>query len=127
MSKKYTPSDAELEILQVLWEKEPISVRGIHEDLAKKKEVGYTTTLKQVQRLFEKGILGRVANGKSHLYTSHYKEKDVKAGLLDKLKDAAFKGSAMDLVMHALGESEPTMDDLDLLEQFLKEHKSNKK
>ena len=78
MSKKYTPSDAELEILQVLWEKEPISVRGIHEVLANKKEVGYTTTLKQVQRLYEKGALDRVAQGKSHLYTANYKEKNIK-------------------------------------------------
>ena len=127
MSKKYTPSDAELEILQVLWEKEPISVRGIHEILAHKKEVGYTTTLKQIQRLYEKGVLDRIAQGKSHLYTAKFKEKDIKGSLVDKLKDVAFKGSAMDLVMHALGDSEPSMDDLDMLEEFLKNHKPNKK
>ena len=127
MSKNYTPSDAELEILQVLWDKEPITVRGIHEELSKKKEVGYTTTLKQVQRLYEKGVLTRESQGKTHLYVSQFKEKDIKGGLLDKLKNAAFKGSAMDLVMHALGDNEPSMDDLDMLEQFLNEHKSKKK
>lgn len=127
MNSKYIPSEAELEILQVLWKIEPATVRQLHEVLIVQKDVGYTTTLKQVQRLFEKGILAREASGKSHLYTTEYKEDNAKAKLFGKLKDTVFNGSVMDLVMHALGEEEPSLDELEQLEKFLKEQKRNKK
>lgn len=127
MRSKYTPSEAELEILKVLWKIEPATVRQLHEVLAMQKNVGYTTTLKQVQRLFEKGILTRKPSGKSHLYTTDYKEDNAKTKLFGKLKDTLFNGSVMDLVMHALGEEDPTLNELDQLEKFLKEIKKNKK
>jgi len=127
MNKKYIPSQAELEILQILWKLEPATVRQIHDELSQIKEVGYTTTLKQVQRLFDKQVLKRESLGKAHLYVTQYKEEDIKSDMFSKFKDSVFKGSAMDLVMHALGEDEPSKEDLDLLEKFLEEQKKNKK
>ncbi len=127
MKKKYTPSEAELEILQILWEFEPATVRTIHETLTEKKDVGYTTTLKQIQRLFEKGVLSRTSSGKTHLYTTTLKEKEIKTGLIDKLKKTAFNGSALDLVMHALGNNEAKQEEIDMLEKFLEEQKNKKK
>ena len=114
------PSDAELEILQVLWDIQPATVREVHEVLARTKEVGYTTTLKQMQRMHEnKGLLIRVEDGKSHLYSSALPERSIRGNVLSRLADSAFKGSAMSLAMHALGQSQPSEEDLEALEKWL--------
>ena len=124
---KYTPSEAELEILQILWRIEPATVRQIHETIEATKAVGYTTTLKQVQRLFEKGILERVSSGRTHLYTAVFKEKEVKNNLVDKFKNNVFKGSALDLVLFALGEDKTDMEDIEVLERFIQTYKKQQK
>lgn len=114
------PSDAELEILQILWEVQPATVREVHQVLSTRKEVGYTTTLKQMQRMHEKkGLLIRNTEGKQHTYSSALPESRVRGSVLSKLAESAFKGSAMSLAMHALGQSEPSSEDLDALEQWL--------
>ncbi len=114
------PSDAELEILQILWEIQPATVREVHEVLSRSKEVGYTTTLKQMQRMHEKkGLLTRKVQGKTHLYASALPESSVRGNVLNRLAESAFKGSAMSLAMHALGQSQPSEEDLEALEQWL--------
>lgn len=114
------PSDAELEILQILWDIQPATVREVHEVLATRKEVGYTTTLKQMQRMYEKkGLLTRNTTGKHHTFSSTLPESRVRGTVLSRLAASAFKGSAMSLAMHALGQSEPSREDLDALEQWL--------
>ncbi len=126
MSKKtiYKPSEAELEILQILWEHQPTTVKVIHELLSEKKEVGYTTVLKQMQRMYEdKKMLSRTKEGKTHLYEAIPKENEIKQGLFSKLVNTAFKGSSMDLVMHALGKSKTSQEELDALQEWLDQQK----
>jgi len=90
--------------LNVLWEKEPCSVKTIHETLSATKSVGYTTTLKQVQRLYEKGMLARESGeGKSYNYRTLVGENETKSDLFNRFVENTFGDSVSDLVMHALG------------------------
>jgi len=125
MKKKHLPqpSEAELEILQFLWEKHPASVKEIHEKLSKSRDVGYTTILKQMQRMHEKGIISRTKKGKIHLYSSVSKEKDIQKGMLNKLVKTAFKGSKMDLILQALGNTKTSPEEIEALQEWLKQQK----
>ncbi len=130
MSKKqvFKPSEAELEILQILWKHQPATVREIHELLSKKREVGYTTILKQMQRMHDdKKMLTRTKEGKTHLYTAVPKEKDIKQGMFSKFVDNVFEGSPMDLVMHALGKSKTSEEELEELQKWLDQQKKKTK
>ena len=124
--KTQKPSEGELEILQVLWEHAPASVRFVNNQIAKKREVGYTTTLKQMQRMLEKLFIKREGSGKSHLYTANISQQEIQASLFDKVVDSAFKGSAMDLVMHALGRGKTSPEELQELRNFLDNLKEDK-
>jgi predicted transcriptional regulator len=124
MSNKYQPSEAEMDILHIIWERQPISVREVHEALLEKKQVGYTTTLKQIQRMTEKGMLKKLGSGKSHQYEAVVQEEKVKQNLFQKFVNNTFKGSAMKLMMHALGNSEASKEEIEELEAFLKQQKS---
>jgi predicted transcriptional regulator len=116
----YHPSEAELEILQVLWGIEPASVRSIHEGIILSgKDVGYTTVLKQIQRLTEKGVLDKEVLDGVHLYRSLVKEKDVKQELAGKVMRTAFGGSALQMMMHALGNDKPDANELEELKKWL--------
>ncbi len=115
----YKPSDAELEILQIIWELEPVSVKDIHEVISKSKSVGYTTTLKQIQRMLEKDLLKREKVGKSHLYASKINKEDTQHHLFDRLLNSVFKGSAMNLAMHALGKTKANADEIEMLRKML--------
>ena len=123
--KDFHPSEAEMEILEVLWKIEPASVREIHEILSKSKQVGYTTTLKQIQRMLDKGMVSRTGSGKSHQYSAVAKKIQVRKNLFQKFVDTTFEGSAMDLVMHALGQEKASKEELDKLMQFLEEQKNS--
>jgi len=118
--KKIIPTESELEILQILWQTEPSTVRLIHEELTKKRDIGYTTTLKQFQRMTEKGILKKIESGKAHQYKTLIKPKSVQKGMFDKLLNTVFNGSTSELLMHALGNSKTTEEELEELEAFLK-------
>ena len=119
VNKKDAPSERELEILQVLWDLEPATVRDIHEEIAKKNNTGYTTTLKQIQRMFDKGLVSRKKEGKSHLYSSQIGRNETQNSLFNKLLNTAFKGSAMQLVMHALGKGKPSKEEIEQLRELL--------
>ena len=113
------PTDAELEILQVIWLHGPVSVRFVNDELNRKKRVGYTTTLKLMQIMREKGLLMRSEDGRKHIYYVVLKEKEAKNLLLDKFVKTAFGGSAMDLVMQALGNHQTTPDELEELKALI--------
>jgi predicted transcriptional regulator len=115
----YQPSEAELEILQIIWALEPVSVRDIYERVALRKDVGYTTVLKQVQRLTEKGALEKDSAGSGHLYRSTVRQADVRQHLVSKVLQNAFGGSAFELVVHALGSEKMALDDLQKLKEWL--------
>ena len=123
---KRKPSEAETAILQVLWESAPCSVKAIHDRLSRTKTVGYTTTLKQVQRMFEKGLVTRQkGQGKSYDYSAAVEETATKARLFDRFVKTAFEDSVPDLVMHALGNDKASPDDIARIRAFLDDLEAN--
>lgn len=121
MTKKQfiKPTDSELEILQVLWSNGPSTVKFVNQLLNEKKEVGYTTTLKLMQIMNEKGLVERNESERSHVYRTAIEESDIQKVLIDKLLDTAFSGSASKLVMQALGNSRTSKDELKKIREYL--------
>lgn len=121
------PTEAELEILQVLWQHGPSTVRFINDKLSEQREVGYTTTLKLMQIMLEKGILVRNTDSKIHVYRAVVGESDTQQQLLDKFVEATFRGAAMKMVMQALGNHKTSPAELDeikaLIDKIEKEQK----
>lgn len=113
------PTEAELEILQVLWEHGPSTVRFVNDLLSKQKNVGYTTTLKIMQIMADKHLLNRDTTGKTHIYKIAISQQKTQQQLIDKLMASAFGGSAMKLVMQALGNKKSTAAELNEIRAFL--------
>ncbi|MEL6849025.1 MAG: BlaI/MecI/CopY family transcriptional regulator [Bacteroidota bacterium] len=116
-----SPTQAELMILRLLWAQGPATVRAIHEQLKEERDVGYTTTLKLMQIMHDKGLLSRVKSGKTHIYRAEVSEDDTQQDLVRRLMDTAFQGSAMKLVMKALGSKKSSQEELDKIRAFLNE------
>lgn len=121
----YEPSNSELEILQILWDHEPASVRFVHEqiNLKRETEIGYTTVLKQMQRLTDKGVVKRKLDGKTHYYSVVPKRSDIQQNLFQQFLTNVYEGSAMKLVMHALGQSKTSAEELQKLEKWIADQK----
>ncbi|WP_017930857.1 BlaI/MecI/CopY family transcriptional regulator [Robiginitomaculum antarcticum] len=120
MKKNRKPSAAESAILNVLWAKQPCSVKEIHDILSATKDVGYTTTLKQVQRLHSKGMVARKpGEGKSFLYSAAVKEDVTKSDLFDQFVETAFSNSVSELVMHALGNEKTSEAEINKIRAFI--------
>jgi len=114
------PSEAEVEILQILWDEQPCSVRRVHEIIGASKDVGYTTILKQLQRMQDKGLVTRKpGDGKSFLYTAAQPEDLTQSNLLGRLMKTAFRGDVNELVMHALGDAKASGEDLEAIKDFI--------
>jgi BlaI family transcriptional regulator, penicillinase repressor len=106
-------TDSELEILEILWESGTATVRQVNEELEHKgKNVGYTTTLKMMQIMTEKGLLDREIDGRTHIYRPLLQAGTARNALIDRIANAAFGGSAMKLVLQALGNHKATPDEL---------------
>lgn len=121
------PTDAELEILQVLWSHGPCTVRFVNGHLNVKKRVGYTTTLKFMQIMTEKNMLGRNKKSRTHIYRPLIAKEETQNLLLDKFLLNAFGGSAMKLVMQALGNHQPTQEELDEIKAYIKKVERSQK
>ena len=107
MAAKYVkPTESELEILNILWGKNVATVRDVHEELAKVKDVGYTTTLKLMQIMHEKGLVKRDESMRTHVYQAAVNKEKTQRHLLDKMIDSLFGGSSTQLVLQALGSGE---------------------
>jgi BlaI family penicillinase repressor len=119
MDKSKKPTESELEILQLLWSHEPATVRFVNDELNKNRTVGYTTTLKIMQLMYEKGLVERTQSGRKHLYTSIFKENETQELLLNKFLHSTFKGSAMKLVMQALGNHKTSKDELSQIKALI--------
>ncbi len=117
----HKPTESELEILQILWRKGDCTVREVHEILEKNKDAGYTTTLKLMQIMHEKGLLSRDTSSKTHIYRSLVNEQKTQEQMLNKMIDGVFNGSAARLVMQALGNHEASKDEIDSIKKYLDE------
>jgi predicted transcriptional regulator len=112
MNKNIRPTESELEILSILWEKENATVREVHEVVQKTKDVGYTTTLKLMQIMNEKGLVTRNVSSKTHIYTPTLQREKAQEQFVGKMIQTLFSGSTSQLVMQALGKHKPSDSDL---------------
>ena len=123
---KYTkPTESELEILQVLWNNESATVRTVHEELSKTKEAGYTTTLKLMQIMFEKGLVTRDDSKKTHIYQPAVTREKTQKQFLNKMIDTLFAGSPASLVLQALGGHTASGEELEKIQLLINDLKKN--
>ena len=118
------PTESELEILQVLWKKGLATVREVHEELAALKDAGYTTTLKLMQIMNEKGLVKRDDSMRTHVYQAAVSKEKTQKHLLGKMIDSLFGGSPTQLVIQALGESKATPEELEKIQEMIDNLKS---
>ncbi|MFO7999567.1 MAG: BlaI/MecI/CopY family transcriptional regulator [Bacteroidales bacterium] len=117
--KKYQPAESELEILHILWEKGSATVREVYEVLEKGRDIGYTTTLKTMQIMTEKGMLERDTTSRTHVYSPAVSLEQTQEQFLSKMIDGLYKGSASRLVMGALGHERLSPDDIREIQNYL--------
>jgi predicted transcriptional regulator len=118
-AKSPRPTEAELNILQVLWEGGPRSVRAIQHVLNATKPTGYTTVLKMLQIMTEKGLVDRDENVRPQIYRARYSQEHTQRRLLGDLLQRAFGGSVKALVLQALATKKSSPEELDAIEKLL--------
>lgn len=127
INSRPAPTASELVILNLLWEKGPLSVKDIHEILDQEKPVVYTTVLKTMQVMMERGMLDRYSEGRKHIYQAVIAQNDTQDKLLDTFLDKTFGGSAKKLVMRALGKHTPDAKELEELKEYINSLENNNK
>jgi BlaI family penicillinase repressor len=115
------PTDSELAILRVLWRLGPATVRAVQQELAREDETGYTTVLKMLQIMTEKGLVKRDESERSHVYEPAFSEQSVQRRLIGHLLDRAFGGSAQQLVLQALAAEKSSPKELAEIRKLLDE------
>lgn len=122
------PTDAELAILQVLWIHGSQTVRELNERLnaQSEKSIGYTTTLKLLQIMLEKGLAQRQDDSRTHIYEAAVAEKEVQDGILDRIAQMAFRGSAAQLALRALGQSDASAEELAAIKALINDMENKK-
>lgn len=115
------PTTAELAILRALWQRGPSTVRGVHESLDRAEPVGYTTVLKLLQIMTEKGLVTRDVSARSHVYTAAASKTITQRRMVSDLAERAFGGSTLGLVLHALSTTPATARELDQVRKLLDE------
>jgi len=118
-TKYVKPTESELEILGVLWQRGLASVREIHEELAHTKDVGYTTTLKLMQIMHEKGLVKRDDSVKTHIYQAIVSKEKTQKHLLGRMINGLFGGSPTQLVIQALGNYKASEEEIEEIQQLL--------
>jgi predicted transcriptional regulator len=113
------PTDAELQILRVLWRRGPSTVREVHEEIRRERSTGYTTVLKLLQIMTEKGLVTREDLGRAHVYQAAQSEEHAQRGLVRDLLDRAFEGSAQKLILHALTTRKASPEELAEIRRLL--------
>lgn len=113
------PTESELEILVVLWSKGAATVREVNALLNLDREIGYTTTLKLMQIMAQKGLVARDETSRTHIYKAAIDQDKVQATLLNRLVDSAFSGSASSLVMQALGQGKTSKSELEEIKRLI--------
>jgi BlaI family transcriptional regulator, penicillinase repressor len=120
------PTDAELAILRVLWSRGPSTVRQVHEAISRDRETGYTTVLKLMQIMTEKGLVERDESERTHVYQARFTQEATQQRLVSDLLDKAFGGSASQLVMQALAAKPASADELAQIRRLLDELEGGK-
>jgi len=120
MSKR-APTNAELEILRVLWQRGPCTVRDVHESLEHARPVGYTTVLKLLQIMVEKGLVRRNESARSHVYAAAASQRATQRRMMADLVRRVFGGSTLGLVLHALESTPATGPELEQIRRLLDE------
>ena len=113
------PTEKELEILQILWEKGPVAVKDVHESMGGDQQNGYTTILKLLQIMNEKGLVTRQKSGKLHLYEAQASREHTRQYMINKMIHTVFQGSATQMVMSALGNKQSSKEELDEIKRYL--------
>lgn len=119
MIKQVKPTESELEILRVLWERGEATVRDVHEELSKTKDAGYTTTLKLMQIMHEKGMVKRDESNKTHKYIPLLSREKTQKQFVGKMIDTLFQGSSSQLVMQALGNHKASKEELEEIQKLI--------
>lgn len=114
-------TDAELEILRILWDRGPATVREVHESLVRGQDVRYTTVLKTMQNMFDKGLLARDDSERSHVYRARLKQADTERKLVRDFMDKVFDGATEQLVLQALNAKSVSSEDLASIRRMLDE------
>jgi len=122
------PTEGELAILRVLWDrKAPCTVREVHDALMRNKDTAYTTVLKMMTIMADKGLVVRDESERSHRYAAVHPEPQVQSALLSDLMNRAFSGSALQLVQRALDVDAASGEDLDAIAKLIAQAKSRRK
>lgn len=117
----FKPTEAELEIMQILWEKGPLTVRQVNDLLNESRRVGYTSTLKTMQIMLEKELLTRDADQRSHIYSPALQPDEVQDNILDHVLRTVFRGSRTNLVMQALGNHKASAEELEEIRKLIRQ------
>jgi len=127
--KKSQPNPSELAVLQLLWERGPLTVKEVHEALTADVEnpIIYTTVLKTMQVMFDRGMVARKSVGRMHIYEATLSQEDTQNELLDTFLQRTFGGSAKKLAMRLLGNYSATQSDIDDLKNMIKAIENNQK
>jgi BlaI family penicillinase repressor len=120
------PTAMELEILRILWERGPSTVREVHEVLVKSKATGYTTVLKLLQIMANKGMVIRNEEQRAHVYQAKQPEENTKQQLVGDLLQRAFGGSASQLMMHALAGKQTSEQEIEEIRRMLDDYERGK-
>jgi predicted transcriptional regulator len=123
----HRPTDAELEILQVLWQRGTSTVRQVYDVLSEKRDLAYTTVLKMLQIMFEKHLVVRDETDRSHSYSAARPQAEVQKALVTDLVERAFGGSAEKLFMSAIGSTDASADELTRIRALLDEARGKRK
>jgi BlaI family transcriptional regulator, penicillinase repressor len=115
------PTESELEVLNILWQKGRATVREVNEVVNQTKETGYTTTLKIMQIMFDKGLVTKNTEGKQHIFEANVSEEATQKSLLNRFIDSTFQGNAMHLVMQALGNHHASNEELSELKKLIQQ------
>jgi BlaI family transcriptional regulator, penicillinase repressor len=113
------PTNSELEILNVLWRRGPLTVREVFEEIGAKRNVGYTTALKLLQLMSEKGLVRRDESARSHIYEAAVPENKVKRHIVSEVMERVFEGSAASLVMQALSSRKASREEIEEIRALL--------
>jgi predicted transcriptional regulator len=120
-SKETVPTKSEMDVLQILWQQGPSTVRFVHDTLNEQKEaVQYTSTLKLMQVMAEKGMLTRDESNMKHIYSAALEEKKTKGTILTRFVDSMYDGSVSNLMVALLGNDKTSEKELQVLKQMLK-------